>query len=281
MTIPEIIYQRAIQEGFTKEAACALLANIQAESAFRSDNAEDRIHSSGISDMEYTSRADLGLTTFAGRDFVHDAVGYGYAQWTFWSRKQKLLAYANSRGCSVSESNMQIDFLFMEMKQDFSAQWNRCRTEKDLSSILRNLIDVWENPADHDGAYRTRWPMALAWFEKFSNWITAEQEIVSNVSTTDSSTGTVSTSGDEYDSDGNKIEKTWPPRTIDKGLDWKEVKLLECLLRCHGYNIVIDGIFEDALEKKVKKFQEENGLASDGVVGPKTWRKLMELPSGF
>ena len=27
MTIPELIYSRAINEGFTKEAACALLAN--------------------------------------------------------------------------------------------------------------------------------------------------------------------------------------------------------------------------------------------------------------
>ena len=31
MTIPEIIYQRAMKEGFTNEAASALLANIQAE----------------------------------------------------------------------------------------------------------------------------------------------------------------------------------------------------------------------------------------------------------
>lgn len=274
MTIPEIIYQRAIKEGFTKEAACALLANIQGESAFRSDNAEDRIHHSGVSDSEYTSRADLGLTTYAGKDFVHDAVGYGYAQWTFCSRKQKLLAYAQSTGRSVSDSNMQIDFLFMEMKQDFPTQWNRCRSDHDLSGVLRNLIDVWENPADHQGAYNARWPMALSWFEKFSNWIA--QEPTTSVPAASEPVSTI-----EYDPDGMKIEKTWPPRTIDKGLDWKEVKLLESLLWCHGYNVVIDGIFEDALEKKVKKFQEDNRLVTDGIVGPKTWRKLMELPSGF
>lgn len=34
MTVPELLYQRAIEAGFTIEAASALLANIQGESAF-------------------------------------------------------------------------------------------------------------------------------------------------------------------------------------------------------------------------------------------------------
>lgn len=88
MTIPEILYQRALEAGFTIEAACSLLANIQGESAFRADNAEDRIHRSGISDAEYIRRADANEITYNGKNFIYDAVGFGYAQWTFWSRKK-------------------------------------------------------------------------------------------------------------------------------------------------------------------------------------------------
>lgn len=274
MGIPEIIYARALNEGFTKEAACALLANIQGESVFRSDNAEDRIHNAGISDAEYTRRADSGASTYNGNNFVYDAVGYGYAQWTFWSRKQKLLNFAKTRGVSVSDSAMQIDFLFFEMRTDFATQWNRCRSDHDLKGVLRNLIDVWENPADHDGAYNARLPMALSWYSKLSNWQPSAIE-------TDVPSAPVPAHTQEVDEDGVPVSPTWPPRTIDKSLDWKEGKLLQALLSCHGYNVLVDGIFEDALEKKVRKYQESNGLVADGVVGPKTWRKLMELPANF
>ena len=40
MSIPDELFKRATQLGFTKEAACALLANIQAESAFNPKNLE-------------------------------------------------------------------------------------------------------------------------------------------------------------------------------------------------------------------------------------------------
>jgi hypothetical protein len=39
-------------------------------------------------------------------------------------------------------------------------------------------------------------------------------------------------------------------------------------------NIPSDGIFGRATESAVKKFQEENGLVVDGVVGPGTWRVM-------
>ena len=68
MTIPEQIYQAAINKGFTVEAACGLLANIQAESAFRADNAEDRINGT-VSDAEYIRRADADLMTYNGKNF--------------------------------------------------------------------------------------------------------------------------------------------------------------------------------------------------------------------
>lgn len=76
------------------------------------------------------------------------------------------------------------------------------------------------------------------------------------------------------------IEKFWPPRTLCKGMLGKDVTLLQSILDCRGYNVVTDGIFGKSLEAKVVQFQKEafpgKPIEWDGIVGPKTWRMLVE-----
>jgi len=73
-----------------------------------------------------------------------------------------------------------------------------------------------------------------------------------------------------------KIE-TWPPRVVDEHCTgWPEVWLLQSILKCRGYNVLIDGIWGSVLTDKVKQFQQENGLDPDACVGPISWAKLME-----
>jgi N-acetyl-anhydromuramyl-L-alanine amidase AmpD len=62
--------------------------------------------------------------------------------------------------------------------------------------------------------------------------------------------------------------------------DW--VKILQALLTYRGYDCGkhgVDGDFGGATREAVKKFQRENGLAkeADGIVGPKTWNKLLGI----
>lgn len=38
----------------------------------------------------------------------------------------------------------------------------------------------------------------------------------------------------------------------------------------------MDGIFGSATDSAVKRFQKDQGLTVDGIVGPKTWAKLEE-----
>jgi len=74
-----------------------------------------------------------------------------------------------------------------------------------------------------------------------------------------------------------KLE-TWPPRTIDEHCTgWPEVWLLQSLLKCRGYNVLVDGIWGSLLTDKVKQFQQEHQLDADGVVGPMSWAKLLEV----
>jgi hypothetical protein len=54
------------------------------ESGLKPNNVQNSYESSlGMTDEEYTIAVDNGTYT----NFVNDAVGYGLAQWTFWSLK--------------------------------------------------------------------------------------------------------------------------------------------------------------------------------------------------
>ena len=61
-----------------------------------------------------------------------------------------------------------------------------------------------------------------------------------------------------------------PPRpTLRRGSEGPDVRLIQQAL-----NIKIDCIFGPATEAAVRQFQREQGLVTDGVVGPRTWEAL-------
>lgn len=56
----------------------------------------------------------------------------------------------------------------------------------------------------------------------------------------------------------------------------KDVRTLQEALNRKGFNAgAVDGIFGRATTAAVRAFQRANGLTADGVVGPKTWAKLL------
>ena len=61
-------------------------------------------------------------------------------------------------------------------------------------------------------------------------------------------------------------------RTLQRGSKGEDVKTLQRML--HLYD---DGIFGKLTEEKVMEFQSANSLKPDGVVGPKTWEKLLPI----
>lgn len=67
---------------------------------------------------------------------------------------------------------------------------------------------------------------------------------------------------------------TYP--TIRIGARGEIVTQLQDLLAKAGSNLAIDGIFGSGTQSAVRAFQKKNGLVVDGIVGPKTWGKLLE-----
>ena len=70
--------------------------------------------------------------------------------------------------------------------------------------------------------------------------------------------------------------KTFP--TIRLGSTGEDVTYLQNTLNyIYGAHLKVDGIFGPKTEASVKIFQGEYGLTVDGIVGPNTWNRLVEI----
>jgi putative peptidoglycan binding protein len=65
----------------------------------------------------------------------------------------------------------------------------------------------------------------------------------------------------------------WP--VVKGGDNGNPIKTLQYLLRAHGHNIAVDGVFGAITEAAVKAFQARQGQATDGIVAPVTWAALV------
>lgn len=72
----------------------------------------------------------------------------------------------------------------------------------------------------------------------------------------------------------------WPKYALSQGKGvyaspWPAIKAIQYLLRVRGYNLAVDGYFGSQTQNVVKKFQRSRGLSVDGVVGRRTWERLV------
>ena len=160
-----------------------ILANLKAESALRPDNAQDSGNKRlGMTDAEYTAAVENGTYT----NFVRDSIGYGLAQWTYWSRKQALLDFARARGCSVGDLDMQVAYLLRELASygllaDIKASVNFAAATKDImlkferpannspENVARRVRIACEIAAQFGGPLEKRLPMPaceIPWNQK-------------------------------------------------------------------------------------------------------------------
>ena len=58
--------------------------------------------------------------------------------------------------------------------------------------------------------------------------------------------------------------------TYGKDVEW----IKKALNKISGANLFVDGIFGNELLVAIKRFQKENGLVVDGIIGAKTWKML-------
>lgn len=63
---------------------------------------------------------------------------------------------------------------------------------------------------------------------------------------------------------------------LEQGSKGTDTKRAQGLLIANGYkDSAIDGVFGPKMKTGTKRFQKNKGLASDGIIGPRTWTKLL------
>ena len=251
------IWARLKQKGFSDNACAAIMGNMQQESAFRSNNVEDR---SGIPDETYTAQVDNG--SYSRQRFLSDAYGYGLCQWTYYTRKIALYDLAKERGVSIADEQMQIDLLVQELKGDYRSVYDVLISGASLYDMTAKFMKGFENPGDQSaGAINYRVGLAQAIYNEFAG-------------STPEPPPEPSPEPPQPPEPDTPTTPFWPPRMLCEGMVGADVYVLQSHLLAYGYNVPVTGVFDNKTKAMVMAFQGENGLATDGIAGPITFREL-------
>lgn len=144
------------------------MGNLDAESGLEPTNLQNSFNSKlGLSDKEYTQKVDNGTYS----NFVKDSAGYGLAQWTYYTRKQKLLNYAKSKGTSIGDLEMQLEFLMNELKTSFISVYNALVTATSVQEASDAVLLKFENPYNASAQKAKRAQMGLKYYNQYAKGV--------------------------------------------------------------------------------------------------------------
>lgn len=130
-----------------------LMGNLYAESGLLPNNLQDSYETSlGYTDTTYTLAVDNGSYT----RFKTDSAGYGLAQWTVEDRKTQLLAFANARGTSIADLDMQLAFLCNELETKFPSVLSALKNAKSVREASDYVLFNFEAPLDQSEAVQAQ-----------------------------------------------------------------------------------------------------------------------------
>lgn len=242
--------------GLTPEEKATIMGNAQQESGNETDRVQGDFASDRRLSKEYTAMVDKGAI---GRsEFINrgpNGGGYGWLQWTFWSRKAGLYDMAKGRGVSIGDEGLALDYMWQELQtSEFSGVLSMLKSDASLREKTVYWMVYFEKPADKS-------PAAQNIRVQYAEQILAEF------------------AGKEPPEPEPPAEDTpdtvyWPPRVLCRGMMGTDVRLLQALLACHGYPCGHDGVADIWVSNMICAFQAEHGLAADAIAGPKTFQAL-------
>ena len=285
------IYLLLIEGGLTPAGAAGSMGNMYAESTLKSNIAQRGM--TNLSDEAYTAAVD---THDHGAEyaFIHDAVGYGLCQWTYYSRKDALLDFAKSKGVSIGDAKMQGEFYLHEL-QSYPGVLYVLTTSDDVKQCSDIVCTEFERPAVNNLDARYRYSMEF--YEKFSGVSIPGLTEPSNepiyqhdYQEQPSETPTQKVVHDQL-SFGNLISNLTSKITGKKSFNSSKMPVLkegdqgagvaavQVALKYHKIDIGDTGTlgnWEAGTTKGVKAFQGQNDLTVTGQMDGETWSKLMQ-----
>lgn len=165
MSVANKIWIYFLNKGLSEYGVAGLMGNLYAESGLSPTNLQNSYEKKlKMTDTEYTAAVD----NCSYKNFVNDGAGYGLAQWTFWSLKERMLDYAKSVGKSIGDLDMQLDFLYLELTRN-----KHILTVLENATSVRQASDVmllqYERPADQSvSVQEKRAAFGQEYFDQFA-----------------------------------------------------------------------------------------------------------------
>lgn len=160
------IWDFLTSKGLNAFAVAGIMGNLKAESALNPKNLQQTYEKKlGYTDASYTEAVDNSTYN----NFVKDCAGYGLAQWTYWSRKQALLEYAQSVKKSIGDLSMQLEFLWKEL-QGYKTVMSVLKTATSVKQASDIILTEYEKPANQgDSVKATRAKYGQAYYDKYAS----------------------------------------------------------------------------------------------------------------
>lgn len=199
-TAKKYIWHSLMKELNNEYGTAGLMGNLANESAFASNNLQNSYEQSlHTTDAKYTADVDSGAYT----NFVNDSAGYGLAQWTYYTRKQALLNYAKSSGCSIGCLAMQVNFLIQELKASYNTVWEQLKTATSVRVASDYVLTQFERPADQsENAKKRRASSGETIYNQYHGSLFTE-DVVIDINQGGSSAGTTVAQDDtQYEESG-------------------------------------------------------------------------------
>lgn len=175
------IYDVCRAAGMTYAGAIGMLGNLQGEasdfdpmSVEGMSDPNSYLRRIGLTEAEYTRRAEAGVPTYDGKYFAKDSKGYGIVQWTYWARKQGLLDFAKAAGKSVGDLDVQIAYMLKELTEHYTPTWQVLTTTDSIAKAVNICVTNYEKPTNQADAISRRTAYANAWSKLIPDGGTAE-----------------------------------------------------------------------------------------------------------
>lgn len=256
MSYKQTIYNTFRKHGLTEAAALGMLGNWECESGNEPFRLQGDFSPYRTQSKAYVQQCMNG--SISKEQFCDGRVGKFLAQWTYPTRQAALWDFWKASGKAIDDAEMQTEFALHELGTDYKALLEFLKSTNDVFTATSRICREYERPAVNNIDAR------------FSDANKIKYEIDLNA----------------WEDGGADHEPEPVPqpkkdelvlRTIDKNCNgFEEVYLLQSLLLCRGYEVIVSGVWDFELTDCVKAFQTHNGLDADGVVGKATWNKLME-----
>ena len=256
MSYYQTIYDYLRSSGLTKAGSLGILGNWDCESNCEPIRVQGDFSSGRILSKQYTQNVDSG--SISRDQFQRDQKGYGLAQWTYYTRKAALYDFAKSKGKSVGDTVLQVEFALKELGNEYTSLLHFLMITDDIYQACSRVCKEYERPAVNN--VDARYQAAL----RIEKGLVKDQKPKQEPEKPKESSNPPAWA----------TMPVWKPGELKSGSVGAEVRLLQDILICRDYYCTPDGIFGKNTESKLKQFQKDAGLKQTGVCNSETWEAL-------